>query len=332
MKKEVIAGRWVYLLLCLIAIVNTIWLATTRVDLLIDIPVAARILGPALLFSALLLITSRILAARDRASRPLVIADAIFQSLLFLQLCWLNLRLLNHLTMSLSLPFVDDRLIAWDKAFGFNWLAYFQWVHDRPLVSEVLDLAYTSLTPFSVAALVMLILIGHLRRARFFLETFFVTAIISIVIGCLAPAEAAVVRLIEDMAEFPNFEAAPGTYHMAHFEHLRAQEGPILLSLMHLPGLVTIPSFHTAAGVLAAVAFWGTLLRWPVMIYTAIMIAATPIFGSHYFVDLIAGAAVALAVIAVVIRHPRYAKLRTTSRAPRRRKPTETASTSDLVR
>jgi membrane-associated phospholipid phosphatase len=48
----------------------------------------------------------------------------------------------------------------------------------------------------------------------------------------------------------------------------------------------------------------------PVLAYTVVMIASTPIFGSHYFVDLIAGTAVALAVMATIRNQPRYAALR----------------------
>jgi len=79
------------------------------------------------------------------------------------------------------------------------------------------------------------------------------------------------------------------------------REGQVVaIDPTRLPGLVTFPSFHTAGGIVVATAFWRT--RWfiPVAIYTAFMIASTPIYGAHYAIDLVAGAVVAVAVMAAL--------------------------------
>src|SRR5438477_606660 len=71
------------------------------------------------------------------------------------------------------------------------------------------------------------------------------------------------------------------------------------LDLFSLAGIVTFPSFHAASALLYAWALWP--VRWirPVaIIANAAMLASTPIDGGHYFVDLIAGAAIAAASIA----------------------------------
>ncbi|HTV72074.1 MAG TPA: phosphatase PAP2 family protein [Rhizobiaceae bacterium] len=76
-----------------------------------------------------------------------------------------------------------------------------------------------------------------------------------------------------------------------------------------MPGLVTFPSFHTAAGIVVAWCLRRTLFYWPGVVYSVAMIASTPVFGGHYFIDVIAGAFVAFAVLAMVARFPRYSQL-----------------------
>ena len=74
-----------------------------------------------------------------------------------------------------------------------------------------------------------------------------------------------------------------------------------------LLGLVSMPSMHTAVGVLMIAVARRTWLFWPAFGYGTVMISATPVWGGHYLVDLIAGAALALASAAVVAWRPRSA-------------------------
>jgi membrane-associated phospholipid phosphatase len=63
---------------------------------------------------------------------------------------------------------------------------------------------------------------------------------------------------------------------------------------------VTFPSFHAASAVLFAWALW--VVKWmrPVaLLANGAMLAATPLNGGHYFIDVFAGAVIAvLAIIA----------------------------------
>lgn len=242
-------------------------------------------------------------------SKTLPLLRNLFEGLLFLQLTWLNLRLLNHLTMMLPVPFWDDTLIRWDQALGFDWLAYFDWVHARPALITLLDYSYTSLTALSVVALLGLILMGQPTRARYFCDIFFVTAVICIVAGAFFPALAAVHTQVADLSAYPNFPFAPGVYHLQHLDALRDPSAEVVLRAGALPGLVTFPSFHTSGGILLCCAYARTWLFVPVLGYAAVMIASTPVFGGHYFIDLIAGSAVALAVAAYYAQKPAYRSL-----------------------
>ena len=61
------------------------------------------------------------------------------------------------------------------------------------------------------------------------------------------------------------------------------------------------PSFHMALAILFTWGFWRIpVARWIALALNVAMAAATPLSGGHYFVDLIAGAVVALVCIAGV--------------------------------
>src|SRR5262249_39080816 len=71
------------------------------------------------------------------------------------------------------------------------------------------------------------------------------------------------------------------------------------ISLNHLEGLVSFPSFHTAPALilmwtLSSVRYVG----WAGAALNLALIAATPTVGAHYFMDIVGGVVVALAAIA----------------------------------
>lgn len=288
-----VTSKPLYIGTAIIFAVNLAVLIATRAT--IEFRQLPTILALILQFGLLFWATTR-MAARPGAGRLVQTLAALFEMLFFLQIVWINLRLLNHLTMMVPFPFQDALLVSWDRALGFDWLAYFNYIHERPTLIWLFDLSYTSLTVFSVIAVSGLILMGQMARARYFISIFYVTAVICIVFGALMPAQAAAAYLVQYWPSYDNFPFRPGTYHLAHFEALRAETGPVVLRPGQLPGLVTFPSFHTAAGILLCVAYFRTWLFIPVVAYAIVMIASTPIFGGHYFVDLLAGGVVALLV------------------------------------
>jgi len=81
---------------------------------------------------------------------------------------------------------------------------------------------------------------------------------------------------------------------------LRAHQVHVV-DLGHLRGLVSAPSFHTAAAVLFIHTAWRSRdLRWPVLGINLAMLLATPVEGTHYLTDMILGAAVAAVAILLV--------------------------------
>lgn len=80
---------------------------------------------------------------------------------------------------------------------------------------------------------------------------------------------------------------------------LRAREVGVV-DIAHLRGLVSAPSFHAAAAVLYIASAWrAPPLRWPLLALNGAMLLATPVEGTHYLIDLILGAVVAVGALAV---------------------------------
>ena len=73
------------------------------------------------------------------------------------------------------------------------------------------------------------------------------------------------------------------------------------VDLAQLRGLVSAPSFHTVAAVLYIRAAWPHReLRAPLVAVNAAMLLSTPVEGTHYLIDMILGAVVAVVAIVAV--------------------------------
>ena len=119
------------------------------------------------------------------------------------------------------------------------------------------------------------------------------------IVSALVPAVGVYQEIGLDPAQLKNIDPR------AYLDQLRdlapVRDGTLRhLDLFGLAGIVTFPSFHAASAVLYAWALWPVRWMRPVAVLAnGAMLAATPIDGGHYFIDLVAGVAVAaLAVIA----------------------------------
>ena len=304
MSSIEICPKWLYLTVFFLAMVNGMTLLFSRATL--DLSSAAE---QALVLLILMAVAFFVRSgARKKSDLPYwqTIVWRLCEGSLFLQIAWINLRLLNHLTMMLPFPYADGLLLGWDEILNSPWQEYFDFVVSNPMVFLTLDMSYTSLTSVSFATMIVLCFFRDVRRVRFFIEIFFTTAVFCIVVGAAFPAKAAVATLITDISGY-NIDSLPGIYHLEHLYRLRSFDPVVILNLNELPGLVTFPSFHTASGILLMFAFWRSRFFIPALVYSIIMIASTPIFGGHYFVDLISGTMVALAIGFAFAHRPYYA-------------------------
>ena len=215
----------------------------------------------------------------------------------FMLTAFLAIRLLNHLTMSLRMPMADDTLQHFDGLLGADWYGYATWLGNHPALQPIIRFPYSTTTASAYFVFLALALSGRLERAVEFGSLLFLAAFFTVIVAGFFPAEAAMVRHM-DKALLAMFHGDAGVYHL---DALRALRGPapVRLDILSLPGLATFPSFHTIAGVLivhACRGVWYALA--PATLWTALMLLATPVYGGHYFVDILAGFVVAAVVIA----------------------------------
>ncbi len=208
-----------------------------------------------------------------------------------------NLQVLNHLTMSTNLPMADDRLMEWDVALGFDWLAYSKWLTASPLITQILFFAYNQITFTGLAALaVMLIILNDRKRAFEIIYLVVVTAIVCIVVATVFPAKATM-ALLGDQELLSRLQIGTGVLHVEQLMALRGN-GPIFMMPEDMQGLVSFPSFHTCMALIIA---WCSRGRWYTAtigtVIGAAIIAGTPIFGGHYLVDILGGMAITAAAI-----------------------------------
>lgn len=289
-RAAIFPGSATWLAVIATGIVDAAWL--TMSERLSLNPASLLALAPSVAVLAILA-----LYCRSYGSERLQKLHVPMMGALFIVSGFMALRLLDHLAMSVPFPFVDDGLARLDTALGFDWLAYATWISHHHLLIVAFHLVYTGLTLVALIIFILLLVAAGPDRAKEFARLVFWTGLAATVIGAFFPAKAAMVRFASP-ALLAAFGPDAGMYPLPYLSALRSGM-PHVLDLRELPGLVAIPSFHTACGLLIAYCCRG--IRWisPLaLLYSAIMIASTPIMGGHYFVDLIAGGCLTVVVVA----------------------------------
>ena len=214
---------------------------------------------------------------------------------LLLLLCFVpSIAVLSYLCGTIKAPLIDDSLLRFDNAIGFDWLATYRWVHAHPLVKQAFDLAYRSISWQFIAIPAILGLARRQQDLSDFVMNLMLSSVLVLLISTAFPATSAFLRYaITD----------PHTVStITDFELLRS--GTLrIFNLDEMQGLVTMPSFHTTLAILFAYA----LRRVPVLFPAAIalnvlVIVSTPTQGGHYVADLFGGALLCLVTIALARR------------------------------
>lgn len=244
------------------------------------------------------------LNARSGSSNPRIYAT--FFTLAQIILVLLLVTSIGYIAASANLPMQEARLLAFDRMLGLDFRAYVSFVNDRPGLLPPLARTYDSIHQQLFALVVFLPLCGHHRRAAEFMLGFAIALIVTTIISTLVPATGAYRAVGLLQSDHPNIE--PICYYATLRELPLVRDGTTrVLDAFSLGPLLTFPSFHAISAVLYAWALWPFhWLRVVGLLWNAVMLAATPIGGGHFFVDVLAGVAVALAAIYAVHRLGKY--------------------------
>ncbi|HEV2550541.1 MAG TPA: phosphatase PAP2 family protein [Stellaceae bacterium] len=197
----------------------------------------------------------------------------------------------SYLITASAAPLVDDALAAADRATGFDWPQWFTWVHERPTVALVLQLAYVSATPQLALIPIYLALSGQAERNSRLIWELMLSLAVIVPLSALLPAASAWVH-------YAVTDLIPAV-HMPDFTALRS--GTMReISLSRMEGLITFPSFHTTLAVLFVAALREHRLALAIgAVVNGLMLLSIPSEGGHYLVDVFAGALVAAVAIVV---------------------------------
>ena len=188
----------------------------------------------------------------------------------------------QYVAVALRRPYVDAYLAAADAAMGVNVATLARWTAMRPALSLGLTLAYGSFLP---QMFLPAILLGLAFRQRNTLWEFFFHYHFCLIVTVTALALFPAACPIQFYGVIPTIDQSRV---VAHLSGLRAGTFHVI-SFTNMEGLISIPSFHVAGGLMVAWAFRRHRAVFvPIAILNAVMIAATVLSGVHYFIDVVA--------------------------------------------
>ena len=200
---------------------------------------------------------------------------------------------LSYLAARAGYPLWDATLAAWDQQIGFDWPAALKTISAHPQLETVLGLAYGSLLPQMIFTTLALGFTGRIARLQTFLSAFIACTLTTIVMSAFLPATGPWLFLGLDPSAAHGFLPTSSTSWPVF---LGLRDGSLhTLHALGSEGIITFPSLHAALAVIFALALWQVpILRWIVLGLNITMLLATPLYGSHYLVDVLAGIAIAV--------------------------------------
>lgn len=197
---------------------------------------------------------------------------------------------------ALARPMADDLLSRADVFLGFDWVGLFRFYQRHPNILPFARLAYFSMLALLAIIPLALVITGREARAWVFITAYAFAGVATVAIHPFFPAAGPYVHFGIAPADLPSLGLRFPWVVGETIDAIRS--GKVREISTSLSGLVSFPSFHAASGFLLA---WAIApvprLRVLLILLIAAMIAATPTIGSHYFIDLVAGAIVALLAI-----------------------------------
>lgn len=223
-----------------------------------------------------------------------------FAGYFFLLTYAISTSLLVYLGQALNAPLQDEAFAAADAALGFDFLSFHSWVGTQPLLPEAMFYAYNSgAKQFLVIFLVSAVFLDRENVAQF-CSLLALTIIPTVIIASLWPALGSCIHHQPTAQPFAHLDPNACKDYLPHVLALR--DGTFeVFRLPETKGLLTFPSYHTVMAIIAVYAVRNYIwLLVPFALLNTVNILSTIPFGGHYFVDVLAGGAIAVSAIAVV--------------------------------
>jgi hypothetical protein len=211
---------------------------------------------------------------------------------------------LSLLVATFPVPLADPTLAAADRLlFPFlSWREMALGLAPHHGLVRAMCAIYSTLLWQPFVLIAALALTGREGPAWRFVHAWLLTLLICIAVFAIAPALTPYVHYGITPADVPALTVNAGWRPAEIIGHIR--DGSIhTLSSSTMSGLITFPSFHSAGAVLLGWEFRRVpIIGWAFVALNAAMLATIPFVGSHYFVDVLGGVAVAALAIALTRR------------------------------
>jgi membrane-associated phospholipid phosphatase len=200
---------------------------------------------------------------------------------------------LSYIAASAAYPLWDAELTAWDRRLAFDWLNWLAFMNAWPALHMITKIAYGSFAVQTTMIVMALGMTGRSVHMRLFILALFSTTLVTIAISALMPAQGVWGAWHLSLNDAPAIIPTTRDLPLPVFFGLRDGSYRLLVG-DNAEGVISFPSLHAALGLLFILGLWPMKrLRWVGLLINLVMIAATPVEGSHYLSDVLAGLAVA---------------------------------------
>jgi membrane-associated phospholipid phosphatase len=206
---------------------------------------------------------------------------------------------LTYVAGTANWPLQDHALLAIDRALGMDPELIARYVNDHSWLAELLLRGYALIKWPLLGIPIILTLTSRFVRLQLFVFAFGLALIVTVAISALIPAIGTYYGLNIAPSKFPTLD---GSLYAAQLRDILAlREGSLRhLELFKLSGIVSFPSFHVASAVIYMWALWPVRgIGGLAVALNLLMIAATPVIGAHYMIDVFGG--IAVAVISILL-------------------------------
>jgi hypothetical protein len=204
---------------------------------------------------------------------------------------------MTYVAASANFPMQDELFARIDHALGLQWPGYFTFLTSSDRTISGALFAYSMIQWPVFAIPVALSFARKYRRLQEFTLALALALIVTTAISAIVPANGIYDAQMLTASDAPFRSPA---YLMQLHDVPLIRDGSLReLDLMNLAGIVAFPSFHATSAVLFLWAMWAVWWMRPIAAVTmGAMLFVTPFVGGHYFIDIIAGIAVAIGAIA----------------------------------
>ncbi len=204
---------------------------------------------------------------------------------------------LSYIAGSAHWPLQDQTLLAMDRALGMDPEPIARFVNDHPWLADILARGYGLIKWPLLGIPIVLAFTERYVRLQLYVLAMSLALMVTITISAFAPAIGTYYGLHLAAAQLPDVNTS--IYAAQLRDILALRDGSLReIELFKLAGIVSFPSFHAASAVLYMWALWPVRrLGGIAACLNLLMIAAAPVIGAHYMVDVIGGVVLAAASI-----------------------------------